>query len=236
MKQIIGCIVICLLSFNAIGQGVASSSDYLDNVKVELNKKWPKNRTVNVVFHGHSVPSGYYNTPNVHTLQAYPHLVLKGIKEQYPHAVVNVITTSIGGENSTQGVKRFKAEVLPHNADVLFIDYALNDRNVTLEEARKAWSKMIVMAKKKNVKVILCTPSPDKRVDLKVDTTILDQHSDQIRALAAEYEVGLVDSYRGFKDAIAAGAKVEDFMATVNHPNDAGHILIAKKIMSYFNK
>lgn len=104
-------------------------------------KKWPDNRTVNLVFHGHSVPSGYANTPNVKTLQAYPHQVLEAVKEIYPYAVVNSITTSIGGENAEQGAKRFKQEVLPHRPDILFIDYALNDRSIGLERALKAWEK-----------------------------------------------------------------------------------------------
>ena len=75
---------------------------YLQNLRTELQKKWPDNRTVNLVFHGHSVPSGYANTPNVKTLQAYPHQVLEAVKEIYPYAVVNSITTSIGGENAEQ--------------------------------------------------------------------------------------------------------------------------------------
>mgnify|MGYP001788605208 CR=1 FL=1 len=62
-----------------------------------MQKTWPNNRTINVVFHGHSVPSGYFATPLFNTLAAYPHLTLKSIKSSYPNAVVNMITTSIGG-------------------------------------------------------------------------------------------------------------------------------------------
>ncbi|GJM65035.1 SGNH/GDSL hydrolase family protein [Persicobacter diffluens] len=233
---LLGFIYFFFLSIYTYGQQIMPADSYLAPVKVELEKKWPKNRTVNIVFHGHSVPSGYYNTPTVKTLEAYPHLTLQGVKAQYPNAVVNVITTSIGGENSTSGVKRFKNEVLTHKPDVLFIDYALNDRGVSLEEARKAWEKMIKMAKKQNIKLILCTPSPDKRVDLKEDNTILDQHSEQIRALAKKYELGLVDSYQAFKTAVKNGATTADYMATVNHPNEKGHELIAKEILKYFSK
>ena len=32
---------------------------YLDNLLNEMAKKWPGNKTINIVFHGHSVPSGY---------------------------------------------------------------------------------------------------------------------------------------------------------------------------------
>jgi len=55
----------------------------------------------------------------VHTLQAYPQLVLSQVKEKYPFAVVNSIVTAIGGENSEQGVARFDSTVLNHKPDVL---------------------------------------------------------------------------------------------------------------------
>ena len=95
-----------LLGFDVMAQ-TGQPSEFTQ-IRQELQKKWPDNRTVNLVFHGHSVPSGYANTPNVKTLQAYPHQVLEAVKEIYPYAVVNSITTSIGGENAEQGAKRFK--------------------------------------------------------------------------------------------------------------------------------
>src|SRR5690606_25796608 len=118
-------------------------------------------RTINLVFHGHSVPSGYFRTPEVRTLDSYPYLVLKELKSLYPNAVINVILTSIGGENSVQGAKRFRQDVLTHRPDVLFIDYALNDRGPGPEKAKAAWEEMIGAALEQHIKVILLTPSPD---------------------------------------------------------------------------
>src|SRR5680860_297607 len=125
---------------------VWTDPSYLDSIKHELQKKWPHNRTINLVFHGHSVPTGYRKTPVVNRFDSYPFLTLKKIKEEYPFAVVNVITTSIGGEQAEQGAKRMKEEVLPQRPDVLFIDYALNDRSIGLERAKSAWEKMIKQA------------------------------------------------------------------------------------------
>nr|WP_294900992.1 hypothetical protein [uncultured Pedobacter sp.] len=79
----------------SISQQVDSS--YLANVITELQKKWPNNRTINLVFHGHSVPSGYQHTPLITTFDSYPLLSLNLITEKYPFAVVNVIKTCIGG-------------------------------------------------------------------------------------------------------------------------------------------
>src|SRR5690606_10770788 len=132
MRTIIFLLV--LISWEARTQNlIAEPNDYLKEIKEELKMEWPNNRTINLVFHGHSVPAGYFKTPIVNTLDAYPFQVLKGIKEHYPHAVINIINTSIGGENSVSGAERFDAEVLIHRPDVLFLDYALNDTGIGLE-------------------------------------------------------------------------------------------------------
>ena len=101
-------IQLLLISGKSIDQNkIKDSSDFLKDIKAELKKEWPNNRTINLVFHGHSVPAGYFNTPKVKTFESYPYQVLKQLKELYPYAVVNIINTSIGGENSISGELRF---------------------------------------------------------------------------------------------------------------------------------
>jgi lysophospholipase L1-like esterase len=213
---------------------LADPSDYLTDIKTELKKEWPKNRTINLVFHGHSVPAGYFKTPLVNTFDSYPMQVLKMVKEKYPFAVINIINTSIGGENSLSGEKRFDSTVLNHQPDVLFIDYALNDRSAGLEKAAKAWSTMIEKALKKNIKVILLTPSPDQRIDILSPNNELEKHALQIKALAKKYDVGLIDSYEEFRNKVLSGEPITNYMSQVNHPNQQGHLLIANKIAEFF--
>ena len=221
-----------LLGFDVMAQ--TGQSFEFTQIRQELQKKWPDNRTVNLVFHGHSVPSGYANTPNVKTLQAYPHQVLEAVKEIYPYAVVNSITTSIGGENAEQGAKRFKQEVLPHRPDILFIDYALNDRSIGLERALKAWEKMIKEAQKQNIPIILLTPTPDLTEDILDDNSPLEQHSRQIRRLAHDYKTGLIDSYATFKEKRKNGEDLKIYMSQSNHPNEKGHQVVTRLILNYF--
>jgi lysophospholipase L1-like esterase len=216
------------------GQEIASKANYLEKIKAEMLVEWPKNRTINLVFHGHSVPAGYFKTPVVNTLASYPYLVLKDIKSAYPLTVVNVINTSIGGEHSESGLKRFEADVLTHKPDVLFIDYALNDRGMGLERAKAAWEKMIRLALEKNIKVILLTPSPDQRVDIKDDLSILDQHANQIKELAKSFQIGLIDTYALYKNKVKSGSNLVDYMSQVNHPNEKGHQMITDEILGYF--
>jgi len=233
-------LIFILFSINGFGQTPANNgnqntiNDYLIDIKNELVKKWPVNRTINLVFHGHSVPAGYFKTPTVNTLDSYPFQVLRQLKEKYPYAVINSINTSIGGENSVSGQKRFKKEVLNHKPDILFIDYALNDRGVGLDESRKAWESMIERAQKDGIKIILLTPSPDMGVNLSEPDNELEKHSNQIKELSKKYNTGLADSYSVFRQLKIDCNCVEDYMSQINHPNEKGHALIASEIMKYF--
>jgi hypothetical protein len=119
-------------------QNVDAPGNYLNGVITELKKQWSNNRNINIVFHGHSVPGCYFRTPNVYNFESYPFLLLKGLTRSYPTAVINIIKTCKGGENSEQGAKRFKKDVLIYHPDVLFIDYALNGRVIGLDRAKKA--------------------------------------------------------------------------------------------------
>jgi acyl-CoA thioesterase-1 len=230
-------LLVTLMLMASVSTGVyaqAPTDTYLQHVNEELKKTWPGNRTINLVFHGHSVPAGYFKTPDVKTLEAYPHQVLTELKNIYPNAVINIIVTAIGGENSEQGEKRFDEEVLVHRPDVLFIDYALNDRRIGLAKAKALTENMIRKAQQKKIPVILLTPSPDMRVDITKDNNELAQFSSQIRQLAKDHGVGLADSYQAFESRARNGEDLNAYMSQVNHPNTAGHALIAEEVLRYF--
>lgn len=212
----------------------ADPTTYLAGIADELSVNWPKNHTVNIVCHGHSVPAGYFKTPAVHTFDAYPHLLHQGLCDRYPHAVINVIVTAIGGEDSEQGAARFEASVLPLRPEVVTIDYALNDRRIGLARSEKAWRTMIEAALKQGIKVILLTPTGDLSAKLDDPQDLLNQHAALIRRLAAEYHVGLVDCLAQFQNYVHAGGQLADIMAQVNHPNRKGHELVTAELLKWF--
>lgn len=228
--------LLSLLCCSIIAQGQAVAADYLTSLKAALQKKWPQNRTINIVFHGHSVPSGYFRTPEVRTLDAYPFLVLGQLKKRYPNAVINCITTSIGGEHAQQGARRFKKDVLTHRPDLLFIDYALNDRGIGLTASRKAMEKMIKAALKRKIKIILLTPSPDLTESIADSNAKLNRFTIQLQQLAKKYQIGLADSYQAFRAVETKQGNLKDYMAQSNHPNRKGHEVIAAQIMPFFEK
>ncbi|TWT74406.1 SGNH/GDSL hydrolase family protein [Allorhodopirellula solitaria] len=208
-----------------------SQTIQLEQLHQELQKKWPENRMVRIVFHGHSVPAGYFRTPAVRTFDAYPSLFHRQLCDRYPTAVIDVSVTAIGGEDSISGAQRFERDVLSLRPDLVFIDYSLNDRRVGLEEAAGAWRAMIRAAQRKGVPVVLLTPTPDTREDILDDTTSLAQHARQVRDLGDEFGLPVVDSYAAFARRARAGEDIEHLMAQGNHPNREGHQIVAEQLI-----
>jgi acyl-CoA thioesterase I len=217
--------------------GIADKETYLIDVIREMLKPWPDNRAVNIVVHGHSVPAGYFATPVVNSLEAYPHLLFTGLKQRFAYAVINVIVTAIGGENSEQGAARFESEVLCHRPDVVTIDYALNDRVLGLQNAEIAWRKMIEACLSRGARVILLTPTHDVltlRRGEPMWAEELPKHTAQVRRLAAEYGAGLADSDAAFNRYVANGGELIDLLSHINHPNRLGHKLVARELLRWF--
>lgn len=235
MRQIVLVLLMGLWACPATPNVSLSPNNYLQDVISGLSRQWPQNRTVNIVCHGHSVPAGYFRTPVVDTFNAYPHLLHRGLKEQFPYAVVNVIVTAIGGENSEAGAKRFERDVLALRPHIVTIDYCLNDRSIGLSRAEAAWTAMIVQAKAMGARVILLTPTPDTSARLDDPNDPLNRHAEQICRLARENDVALVDSLTLFKARVRAGEPLESFMSQSNHPNRKGHEVVAAELIKWFH-
>ncbi|MBA3845278.1 MAG: SGNH/GDSL hydrolase family protein, partial [Planctomycetes bacterium] len=113
------------------------------------------------------------------------------------------------------------------------IDYALNDRGIGLAAARTAWSTMIRSATTAGARVLLMTPTADTTQSPRSTAEqgeALRQHATQVRALADEHGVSLVDSLAAFA---AHPGDLSDLLSWSNHPNRAGHDLVARALMRW---
>lgn len=215
----------------------ADPATYLRDIVEVLRTHWPANRAVHILCHGHSVPAGYFATPRVDSVNAYPHLLRVALAERFPYAVINVIVTAIGGESSDAGAARFARDVLPHRPDVVALDYGLNDRRLGLGPARAAWASMIGEAHEAGARVLLLTPTPDmtqRAGAAEAEREPLRLHAEQIRALADEHGVGLVDSLAEADAYGARGGHLTDLLSWSNHPNRTGHERVARALLRWF--
>jgi len=214
----------------------ADASDYLCALVDEFTDEQNSGRTFVIVSHGHSVPAGHTQVGFADTAASYPRQLSDALAVRYPMADIRVVCTAIGSENSVEGAARFERDVLSKNPDLITIDYGLNDRFIGLAAAERAWVSMIRAAKARGIPVLLLTPTLDTRRGMDQPGTTLADHANQIRRLAAEYDVGLVDSHAAFKRYCEEpGHDLSQLMATVNHPNRHGHELVANELLRQFH-
>jgi acyl-CoA thioesterase I len=93
---------------------------------------------------------------------------------------------------------------------------------------------MITNATARGIQVILLTPTPDLAAKLDDATDPLNHHTAQVRRLAAEYGVALVDSLAAFQSRLQTGRRLEELMFQGNHPNRAGHDLVTGELLRWF--
>ena len=82
--------------------------------------------------------------------------------------------------------------------------------------------------------MVLLTPTPDQNAPLGDPADDLTQHTEQVRELAARYHVGLADSFAAFARRVQEGVPLADLMSWINHPNAAGHELVAAELFPWF--
>jgi lysophospholipase L1-like esterase len=94
------------------------------------------------------------------TKQGYPELVGKAID-------VEAVNAGVGGNNTVQGLKRMKADVLDKKPAIVVIFFGTNDcrpsdesAHVPVEQYQKNLEQMIDQSQKIGAKVIVCTPPP----------------------------------------------------------------------------
>jgi hypothetical protein len=93
---------------------------------------------------------------------------------------------------------------------------------------------MITNATARGIKVLLLTPTPDQAAKLDDPEDPLIQQAEQVRRLAKELGVGLVDSLAAFERVTSRGRPLGDFMSQGNHPNRLGHELVAAELLRWF--
>lgn len=223
-----------LLNGHQASAQVPKAAAAFPDIMEQLQIKWPKNRTIRFVFHGHSVPAGYFKTPTIRRFESYPLLFQQQMCDRFSTAAIDVSVTAIGGENCKRGAARFADDVLSLKPDLVFIDYSLNDRRLTLDQAKQFWEVMIIEAKQNGVPVVLMTPTPDASEDITDKTSLLQQHADQVKQLGKIHEVPVVDSYSEFQRRVLAGEKLWSFLSQGNHPNRKGHEVVTDLIMNLF--
>ncbi|MCP5517039.1 MAG: SGNH/GDSL hydrolase family protein [Verrucomicrobiales bacterium] len=81
---------------------------------------------------------------------------LKWFQEQFPQSAVSEINAAIGGTGSDLGVFRLKQDVLDHQPDLLFVEFAVNDGGADPHRIHQAMEGIVRQTLRANPRTDIC--------------------------------------------------------------------------------
>lgn len=176
-----------------------------------------------------------------------------------------VINAGVRGNTTADAAERFAKDVLSHAADVVIIQFGANDAmvdvwkdpparqpRVTIQAYEEHLRTFVRTLRDRGVKVVLMTPSPFRwtpglrkrygRQPYQPDdpdgiNVLLQTYAATVRRIAKEEGVVLVDVYEAFSAyGRVAGQSVDDLLLDGIHPNEAGHRLVADRLLEALGK
>ncbi len=235
MKLLTILLAIALTSMNLISSnlGLFGSNDqapkdyepleYLQNTYYRLTN----DKELNIVYVGGSVTDGY-GSSNQNT-KSWRHLTTQWFKKNFPDANITDTKASIGGTGSYLASFRFEREIKPHNPDLLFIEFAINDYygSTPYDKVVRASETLVRKAYEAN-------PHMDIIYVLTFDVDVATSDYESLRAhrdVANKYGLMSIKLSDYFYPMLSKTRdNFYDYFADGVHPNDNGYAYYASVI------
>lgn len=172
----------------------------------------------NVVFFGGSITWGAGATDPQKT--SYRALVSSWLETQFPRSTIKSIDAAIGGTGSKLGVFRMDRDVTPHDPDLVFIEFSVNDGESpdTTETMEGIIRKLHAHAPEAAIVILVIGAGAGYS---NLPTWALH------RSLAASYGLPCIDIVSPVMNLVKEGLSFDEFLCDGCHPNDKGYRIYA---------
>jgi len=196
--------------------------------------KLRRGQSVNIVAWGDSVTAGgEASTPD----KAFPQSFAAQLGKRFPHAQVKLTNAGIGGTTTSQRLSNIQKEVLSYQPDLVTIEF-VNDMGLDEATVRQNLESAFQQIRAAGAEIILITPhftmpemmghtvprGKETRPMVKV-----------LKAIASEQSVALADVSARWEHLEKEGLPYTTLLVNgINHPDDRGHELFVKELMTFF--
>ena len=175
---------------------------------------------ITVAFLGGSITQGCNATNHEN---CYANKTYLWFKNRFSEINVKYINAGIGATGSIIGVHRVEEQVLSKDPDIVFVDFAVNDKN----------NKYNKVAYESLIRRILSHDSELALIEVFMSTDVLENVQDQQIEIGKRYEIPMVS----FRDAIRNDIendklKWSEVASDEVHPNDIGHEIISELLIN----
>lgn len=183
----------------------------------EKLKRLENGGEVTLGFIGGSITYGYTVQPD----ECFASRLTELLKERYPNGTVNYVNKGISGTPSILGNLRLKRDILDNNADIIFVEYAVNDGMES--DYKESYDSLVRTAlEQENEPAVVLILNRTK-----------EGHSAQeyMKSIGNFYSLPMISTADALTEALDNGTiKWEDHYNDSSHPNPSGHELFCKLI------
>ena len=185
----------------------------------QVMKKAERGEPVTAAFLGGSVTQGSKaSLPE----NCYAALTCKWLRERFPRAEIRYVNAGMGATGSLIGAHRLEPDVLAHRPDLVFVEFAVNDRNAP--DDREAYESVVSR--------LLGEAEPPAVLALFMGKEDGYCVQEQQKTICRRYGLPTLSIRDAVQNGIGAGNfQWEELYADDVHPNDAGHRLISQMIV-----
>ncbi len=183
---------------------------------------------VTLVYLGGSITQGAGADPEKENCYAALSAQLFADKFADDESKVNYINAGIAGTPSLLGLTRCNKDVISHNPDVVFVEFAVNDgSDPTSREVYESLVRKLLNSESSPAVVLIFT-------------VLSSGYSaqDNMQQTGAHYDLGMISVREAITPEIEAGRMtfIGEYAVDEAHPSNFGHSLIAELIGYYFDK
>lgn len=181
---------------------------------------------ITVSYIGGSITEGLTVAPS-HPELCWANLSYEWLCGKYPDAKINYVNAGLSGTPSILGNVRLERDILAHEPDICFVEFAVNDGNAA--EYKNAYESLVrtLLTQDKDIAVVL------------LFTVIKNGHSCQphMSEIGNNYGLPMISEPDSLGVEFAEGRMTwEDYSDDESHPNERGHEIVRDFVAYYFEQ
>ena len=186
-----------------------------------------KGEDIKIAYIGGSITEGYSDNITLKTEEKWVDMSTKWLNEQFPESDITYVNAGLSGTPSVLGNVRLEPDVLSHDPDVVFVEFAVNDGAETIY--KNAYESMVrtLLTQDKDIAVVL------------LFTIIESGHTCQhhMSRIGEHYGLPMISLPDSVWVEMQEGRMAwSDYSADQSHPNVEGSIMIRDFVTHYFNE
>ena len=189
-------------------------------------EKLTNDKKLRIVYFGGSVTAGYGSTePDKYSWRA---LSGEWFKANFPDADITTINTAIGESGTYLGTYRAQKDVIQQKPDLLFVEYAINDRYKGIDQATAAMQYETIIREVKRA-----LPNCDIVTLLVTDNEVKELYKGELyptarghEEIAKAYNISTINVGQSLLDSMHNQSDKEEwavYFMDVVHPTNAGY-------------